>query len=83
MRTVRVVGPTPRPLFITHEAIEFEVSNIKVDDAPAPKPAEEGANGVAATAVVSTTPAPAPAPTPAPTPAAPLIPEATSLSGKR
>eukprot|EP00026_Physarum_polycephalum_P002298 Phypoly_transcript_02304.p1 GENE.Phypoly_transcript_02304~~Phypoly_transcript_02304.p1 ORF type:complete len:932 (+),score=245.88 Phypoly_transcript_02304:56-2851(+) len=67
VHTIKSTGPAPRPYFVTHEAVDFEVSNTKPEDPAksdkaadktdkADKPADEPAAAPAAT------PAPAPAP---------------------
>jgi hypothetical protein len=53
IRAIKPRGPAPRPLFITTEAVDFEVTNIKGDD----KEKEKEKAGDSGTGV-TTTPAP-------------------------
>jgi hypothetical protein len=79
VHTIKPTGPCPRPYFVTHEAVDFEVSNIKPDETA--KPTEENSTvspSLSSASASTSTSVPAPAPA-AP---APVI-ESFSASGNR
>jgi hypothetical protein len=73
VNNVKVIGASPRPLVITHEAIDFEVTNVKVEE---PKEAAKEENKEGKEGVPSPNEKAAPAP-------APVVVESFSNSGKR